>query len=212
MTTVVYLIRHGATAVNREIPNRLQGKGIDLPLDPIGREQAARAAEALASHPLRAVYASPMLRALETASIVAVPHGLAPIPVEDIIEADVGRWEGLTWAEASAQDPEQHDQFHANPGTVPYPGGESFQDVQRRSVPALAALAASHAGERIAVIAHNVVNRAVLASLLGLPIDLARALRQSNCGINVLHYHRAGRVELFAMNACLHLEGLEPGP
>jgi broad specificity phosphatase PhoE len=211
MTTVVYLLRHGATAVNREVPNRLQGKGIDLPLDPIGREQAARAAEALAGHRLEAVYASPMLRALQTASIVAEPHRLTPAPIEAIIEADVGRWEGLTWAEASAQDPEQYDRFHANPGTIPYPDGESFQDVQRRAIPALAALAANHPGGRIAVIAHNVVNRAVLASLLGLPIDLARSLRQSNCGINVLHY-RPGGVELFAMNACLHLEGLEPGP
>lgn len=206
--TRVYLIRHGSTSANLEVPYRLQGRGSDRPLDPAGRDQSRRAAGALAGLGLAAVYSSPLLRALETARIVAGPHGLEPVPVEALTEAEIGRWEGLTWAEARDRDPDLHDAFHASPGTVPYPDGESFLDVQRRAVPALGALAAAHPGGSIAAVAHNVVNRAVLAGLLGLPIDLARSLRQFNGGINILEFDGdAGRV--VSMNACLHLDTID---
>ena len=129
--TIVYLLRHGATAANREIPYRLLGRSLDLPLDEEGVEQARRAGEALRGHRLAAVYSSPMLRAVETAAGVARPHGLEPIVVEGLIEADLGRWEGLTWEQARAGDPGHHEAFFARPGAVPYPDGESFLDAQR---------------------------------------------------------------------------------
>ncbi len=205
--TRVYLIRHGATAVNQAVPYRLQGRGSDLPLDPTGREQARLAAEALAGLRLSALYSSPMARALETARIVGRPHGLEPLAIDELTEADVGRWEGLTWDEILAADRERYERFHAQPGTVPYPDGESFLDVARRVTPAIASLAASHPGERIVVVGHNVVNRAYLAGLLGLPIDLARSLRQSNGGINVIDYDDQGQsAQVLTLNASLHLE------
>jgi broad specificity phosphatase PhoE len=207
MATLVYLLRHGATAANRESPYRLQGRGSDLPLDAIGVAQVRRAADALASLPIAAVYTSPLARARETARVVARPHGLEPVEVAALVEADLGRWEGLTWDEARARDPEHHHRFLARPGTVPYPGGESFDDVRRRVAPALAELAAAHDGGRIVVVGHNVVNRAYLAPLLGLPIDRARPLRQSNGGINVLRFDGDGAC-VVTLNACLHLEGL----
>jgi broad specificity phosphatase PhoE len=208
MTTRVYLLRHGATEANRAVPYRLQGSGIDLPLDALGNEQARRAAEALAALGLEAVYASPLLRAMETARWVARAHGLGLVAVAELAEADVGRWEGLTWEQARERDPEWHDRFHANPGAVPYPGGESFLDVGRRVSPAIAGLAAAHPGARIAVVGHNVVNRAYLAPLLGLTIEKARALRQANGGINLIEYEEE-QIRVVTLNACLHLEGLE---
>ena len=209
MATLVYLLRHGATAANRLVPYRLQGRGSDPPLDPLGTEQARRAAAALAGVPLAAVYSSPLARALQTAAIVARPHALEPVAVAPLVEADLGRWEALTWDEARARDPDHFARFHAAPGTVPYPGGESFADVARRVAPALAALAAAHDGGRIAVVGHNVTNRAYLAGLLGLPIDRARPLRQSNGGINLVEY-QGDEARVLTLNACLHLEGLAP--
>ena len=209
--TRLYLIRHGATEANRARPYRLQGRGTDLPLDEVGRSQARRASEVLVSAGVRlaVVYSSPLRRAMETARLVAEPHGLEPCPVALLTEADVGRWESLTWDEVRAREPELHDRFHADPGRVPYPEGESFADVAVRVVPVMADLALKHPGEVIAVVAHNVVNRAYLAELLGVPIERARALRQSNGGINVIDYHEDGRVEVFSVNGALHLEGLE---
>lgn len=204
MTTLVYLLRHGATALNRLVPYRLQGRGSDPSLDPEGQDQARRAAEALASLPISAVYTSPLARAFETAAAAALPHRLDPVAVPGLIEADIGRWEGLTWDEAQAQDPVHHAQFHAHPGATAYPGGESFLDVSRRVAPVIAALAAAHPGEQIIVVGHNVVNRAYLASLLGLPIDRARSLRQANGGINLIQYNGPS-AQVVTLNASLHL-------
>ncbi|MEO6811729.1 MAG: histidine phosphatase family protein [Isosphaeraceae bacterium] len=204
MTTLVYLLRHGATALNRLVPYRLQGRGSDPSLDPEGQDQARRAAGALATLPITAVYTSPLARAFETAAIVALPHRLDPVAVPALIEADIGRWEGLTWTEAQAQDPDQHARFHADPGATAYPDGESFLDVSRRVGPTLADLADAHLGEQIIVVGHNVVNRAYLATLLGLPIDLARSLRQSNGGINLIQYDGPS-ARVVTLNATLHL-------
>jgi broad specificity phosphatase PhoE len=206
--TRIYLLRHGATAANLAIPYRLQGKGSDLALDGLGIEQARRAAEALSALKLSAVYTSPMLRAVETARLIARSHRLEPIEEPALSEADVGRWEGLTWEEARARDPEWYSRFQEHPGTVPYPGGESFLDVATRVSPALVRMAANHPQGRVAVVGHNVVNRAYLALVLGLAMDRARSLRQSNGGINVIHYE-AGGARLMTLNAALHLEGIE---
>jgi broad specificity phosphatase PhoE len=202
--TTVYLLRHGATAANREVPYRLLGRTLDLPLDEEGRDQAQRAARVLESLPITAVYCSPLLRARETAHAIASKRGQEPIPLPELIEANLGRWEGLTWDQARDADPEYFAAFHAQPGTVPYPGGESFLDAQRRLTPAIAALAAAHPGERIVVVSHNVTNRAYLAGLLGIPIDLARTIRQANGGISVIRYERA-QAEVETLNSCFHL-------
>jgi broad specificity phosphatase PhoE len=202
--TIVYLLRHGATAANREVPYRLLGRSLDPPLDDEGIDQASRAAEVLRAHPLAAVYASPMRRAVETGAAVGRPHGLAPVVEDGLIEADLGRWEGLTWDHARGADPEHHDAFFAHPGTVPYPDGESFLDAQRRMLPTVAGLAAQHPGVRIAVVSHNVTNRAYLAALMGIPIDRAREIRQANGGISVIRYEKAKAV-VETLNASFHL-------
>ncbi len=201
--TRVFLIRHGATVSNRERPYRLQGRGSNLPLDEIGLDQARRSSELLASFPIAAVYSSPLLRARMTGEAIAAPHDLIVSTLEILMEAEIGRWEGLTWDQARAQDPELYEKFHTNPGTVPYPDGEAFLDVQRRVSPAILDLTKQHPGQTIAVIGHNVVNRAYLAGLLGIPIDQARAIRQSNGGINLIEYGETVTVEM--MNGCLHL-------
>lgn len=211
--TRVYLIRHGATEANRARPYRIQGRGTDLALDAVGRAQAERASGALVAGGVRlsAVYSSPLRRAVETARWVAEPHGLGAQAVEGLTEADVGRWEGLTWDDVREREPDLYDRFHADPGRVPYPEGESFADVAERVTPVMGRLALEHRGESIAVVAHNVVNRAYLAGLLGVPIERARAIRQSNGGINVVEYEDS-RAQVFTVNAALHLEGVEtPG-
>jgi len=211
VTTTLYLLRHGATALNRMVPYRLQGRATDLPLDPEGVEQARLAARALEPLPLAAFYCSPLLRSVETARIIAAPHGGEPRPVAELTEAELGRWEGQTWENIEESEPDLFRQFHARPGTVPYPDGESFLDVQRRVTPAFNRIASDHPGGHVAVVGHNVVNRAYLAGVLGLSINRARTIRQANCGINILEFRR-GKPELTTLNACFHLAALPTGP
>src|SRR5690348_7545795 len=91
-TCTMYLLRHGATENNLMKPPKLQGRGIDLPLSAEGRRQAECAARALEKQQLAAVYSSTLLRAKETAEIIARPHPLPVLTDARLVEVDVGRW------------------------------------------------------------------------------------------------------------------------
>ena len=199
-----YLVRHGATDSNLADPPILQGRTINGPLSPTGRDQAAAAAAALRSLPIKAVYASPLVRAHETASLIAQPHGLAIITVEQLIEVDVGEWERRSWHEIEASEPEAYQRFQQDPANHGYRGGESLIDVSNRVMPAFQQVMQSHAGEEIVIVAHNVVNRVALANALNLPIAQARTLTQDNCGINTLRW-KEDRIKVVSVNERLHL-------
>lgn len=203
-TCLALLIRHGATANNVCVPVKLQGCGSDFPLSEAGLRQAEETARCLATYDLAAVYSSPLLRAQQTAKAIAGPHELEMRTVAELTEVDVGLWEGRTWEEVQRQWPEAHAAYMNDPGSAPYLGGESFQQVRQRAEPALQQLLSSHLGQAIAIIAHNVVYRAVLAPLLGMPLRLARGIHLDNCGITVLR-HRGGATKLLTLNSVLHL-------
>jgi broad specificity phosphatase PhoE len=205
---LLLLARHGATAHNTARPPRLQGRRIDAELSAAGRRQAAELAAALRHVPLDGVFSSPLLRARQTAEAIAAPRGLAVQGLDALAECDVGLWEGCTWAEIEAADPDACARFRADPAAHPYAGGESFDDVRRRVVPALDALAAGHRGRTLAVVAHNIVNRVYLAHCLGLPLARVRELRQDNGGFNLLRC-RDGAARVLTINAVLHLSAWE---
>jgi broad specificity phosphatase PhoE len=207
MRTVLYLLRHGATEANLARPARLQGRRHDPPLAPLGVRQAEITRDVLAVRPLDHCYCSPLLRAAQTAAIVAAPHGLAPRPVEELTECDVGRWEGLDWQTIRARDAAAYERFRANPATFGYPGGESFGDVYRRASAALEGLLTRHAGATLLVVAHHVVNRTYLAGLLGLAVDQARQVTLDNCGISVV-VREGGATTVSMVNAAFHLQGV----
>lgn len=203
--TTVYLIRHGATEANERRPYILQGRGINHGLSEQGRAQARSAGEFLRRYPLQHVYCSPMLRAMETAQEIARPHGVEVRPLEGLQEVDVGAWEGLDWGTIENQFPEAYLAFRSDPWETPYLGGESYAAVLARVQPLFERLFETHAGERIAVVAHNVVNRAYLAHVLGLEMRRAKDLRQSNTGINIIR-RRDGETHVMTLNGTFHLE------
>jgi broad specificity phosphatase PhoE len=186
-------------------PPVLQGRGVNLGLSAEGVRQAQRTAEFLRDRPLAAAYTSVLARAVETAQIIAAPHGLEVKQLEAITEVDVGLWEGRSWTEIEKTDAEAYRLFMEDAGQHGYLGGETLAQVEARVTPALREVMASHLGERVLVVAHNVVNRAFLASLLQLPMARARILRQDNGCVNVIRYH-GGEVELITMNAVFHLQ------
>ncbi len=204
--TWLYLVRHGATAANERVPYILQGNAIDLPLSPTGEGQARSVAGFLRQFPIRRVYSSTMIRARQTAEAIAGELGVAASVAEDLQECNVGEWEGLDWETIRKRYPEEHGRFVANPAETPYLGGESYADVLRRARPVIARLLETHAGESLAVVAHNVVNRAILADLLGLDLRLAPKLVQGNGCVNLIRC-RAGHTELVTLNAVFHMHG-----
>lgn len=106
----LYVIRHGQTDYNRE--SRLQGAR-DIPLNALGREQAAGNGKALAALPgfdpdLHDWVASPLMRTRETMELVRLNAGLDPTGYRTdplLIEVCFGDWEGSTLAEVEAANP-----------------------------------------------------------------------------------------------------------
>ncbi len=205
-TCWLYLVRHGATANNRARPPRLQGRRTDPALSEEGRRQARRTADFLAHAAIRAVYSSPLARARQTAEAIAAPHTLAVEIVDDLTEIDVGDWEGRTWEEIEATDREAYRAFMADPAANPYLGGETIGHAAARSTPVLQHLMEENPGRAVVAVAHNVVNRAWLAQLLGLPLGRYRSVPQDNCGVNLIRY-RHGRAKAVTVNGVFHLEG-----
>jgi broad specificity phosphatase PhoE len=158
----VYLARHGQTAYNRE--GRFQGQQA-IPLDDTGRAQAAQLAERAADYGFQALWCSPLLRARETADIVAAAISLEPIEDARLMETDAGDWTDLTFVEVRAQTPELFDAFAAADPSFAFPGGESFAQQELR---VSAALRDVEAGELPAlVVCHGMVIRAAFAARAG---------------------------------------------
>ncbi|MCE9548410.1 MAG: histidine phosphatase family protein [Planctomycetia bacterium] len=205
--TYLYLLRHGATDNNVAHPPRLQGRGHDGPLSAVGIAQSQAAARLLADRPLVAVYSSPLLRARQTAEFLAAPHGLSVGLIDALVEVDVGSWEGRDWAEIERSEPEAFRRFMEDPAQHGYAGGESLGAVQQRVLPAILQLLTRHAGQSIAVVAHNNVNRCVLANVLGSPLAKARAIAQENCAVNLIRVGADQAMSVMAQNYVEHLRG-----
>jgi len=203
-TCWLYLVRHAATANNRARPPRLQGRRTDPPLSDEGFQQARQTGRLLAESPLAAVYSSPLLRARQTAEAIALPHGLEVEIVDDLIEVDVGDWEGRPWDEIERNDPAAYKAFMTDASVHPYLGGENLQTVLDRAAPALERLMAANLGRLVVAVAHNVVNRSYLARLMDMPLARYRLVPQDNCGVNLLRY-RDGKVKVVTLNAVFHL-------
>jgi broad specificity phosphatase PhoE len=166
--TTIVLVRHGETDWNRE--RRFQGHA-DMPLNDTGRTQAAVLASALDGQKLAVVYTSPLRRASETATIVAARLGLDVRPLEALREIHVGAWEGLTIDEVRERFPEQVSVDWRSG----WPGGETYDELGARVLPALIALAGEHSDERVLVVTHAGPVRAALAAAMGLSHEDARA-------------------------------------
>lgn len=206
--TYLLLIRHGATPPNEQQPFILQGCGINPSLSESGQRQVNALSQFLSlNSAINHVYCSPMTRAKETALAVSQPFDLIPQEISEIHECDVGHWEGKSWDIIEQEFPEAYRAFEEDPAQNRYAGGESYNDVLNRSEPAIQNLLEQHAGETIAVIAHNVVNRVYLAKLLGLEIRRAKEITQTNTGINIIR-HQQGQTKLITLNSFFHLNDI----
>ena len=189
MSTTIYLVRHGSV-VGAET-RRFIGH-LDVPLSAAGEAEAGALARRLAGTAFAAVYSSDLTRTRRTAEILAAPHGLDSVPLPELREFAMGRWEGLTAAEIRALDPDAFEAWMADIGRFQFPGGESLADVESRAWPALERIAARHAGARVLVVAHGGPNRILLCRALGMAPDRILALGQDYAALSVLERGSSG--------------------
>ena len=150
------LIRHGESLANAE---RRFTHGPHEPLSRKGRDEAVERGRLVAKRfdPV-ALYASPFVRALETARLIGAALGLEPVVVEALREQDFGALKGQGY-DAVRGDPTWHtDRWRFRPG-----GGETLEEVFHRVGPALDAIADRHLGEQVVVVSHGGVMAALHA-------------------------------------------------
>ncbi len=202
--TRLFLVRHGATQLTAE--DRFSGAvGVDLSVE--GRAQVERLAERLASEPIAAVYASPLSRTIETATILATPHRLPVIHRDGLREISHGRWEGLTRHEVEARFGEEYASWDADPFAFAPEGGESGVAVLARALPVIREIVVSHVGQNVAVVSHKATLRLLLSSLLGFDARGYRdRLDQSPACLNVVDFKDPVRARLMLFNDVSHYQ------
>ena len=171
-TTTFALIRHGQTDWNAAA--RIQG-ATDIPLNDVGRGQAADAVAPLKRYGWDFIVSSPLSRAAETADLIGEQLGLdAARRIPSLIERNYGPAEGLS-AGAELDALRFPGGFH---------GAETEEAVAARGVDALRQLAEQHPGARIIVVAHGTLIRLSLAHALDAQIGSI-----SNATLNLVHHH-----------------------
>ena len=196
--TRLLLVRHGATTASAE--DRFAGS-IDTPLSDEGRRQARLLGERLAREEIDAVYASPMVRAMDTARLACRD----PLPTPELREIAHGHWEGLTRAEAERRFPEEVAAWEEDPFTFAPEGGESGLSVLARALPVIRGIVERHQGRQVLVVSHKATLRLVLCSLLGIEAKGYRdRLDQSPACLNVVDFRDPVRARLMLFNDTSH--------
>lgn len=195
MTTLL-LIRHGENDFLKKgrLPGRLPG----IHLNQRGREQAQALADSLQALPIKAIYSSPLERALETAAPLARLKGLEVQTVPALADTDVGRWQGRSWKVLGRT--KIWKVVQAAPSRFRFPEGESFVEAQTRLATALEQIAAAHPRDKVvAVVFHADPIKLAVAHFLGLPLDHFQRLAVDAGSVTMLQLGGMG-VRLAALN------------
>jgi broad specificity phosphatase PhoE len=205
-TTTVLLIRHGRSA--DVVPGSPESR--DPGLHEVGKEQAARLSQRLASKQIDAVYASHLSRAIETARPLAEARGLTVRVVEDLQEVLLGDWgEGEFRRRAAAGDPE----FLAAMATGRWdaiPGAERDEDLRARVTAVVQGVGDSHPDQTVAVVSHGGAINACLCGLFG--IDRSHMASIENTSITTVTLRVGVPARLITLNDCNHLYDPVYGP
>jgi broad specificity phosphatase PhoE len=198
------LVRHGATANNAE--RRFTGQS-DAPLSPLGQRQAEALAGVLADEPFDLILSSDLMRARQTAAIIAA-HNPTPLRFDpDLREVALGEWEGRVYADVAATDGERLTRWEADPKAPAPPGGESIAQLGARAAGAIARCQAEYPTGRVLCVTHGAFIGALLCHLLGIPLAHRTQFRYDNAGITELDLAAAHGM-LSRLNDTGHLRGL----
>ncbi|MEU9441376.1 bifunctional RNase H/acid phosphatase [Streptomyces sp. NPDC048304] len=199
------LLRHGETPLTPQ--KRFSGSGgTDPSLSAAGREQAHRAAEALARRgTIQAVVASPLTRTRETAAIVATRLGLDVTIEEGLRETDFGAWEGLTFGEVRERYPDDLNAWLADPEAHPTGGGESFAETAVRIAAARDKLVAAYAGRTVLLVTHVTPIKMFVRQALGAPPESLFRMELSAASLSAVAYYADGNASVRLFNDTSHL-------
>jgi probable phosphomutase (TIGR03848 family) len=185
--TRLLLIRHADNDWVRS--GRLAGWTPDIHLNETGQRQAEALGERLAAAKLRAVYSSPLERAVETAQAVLKHHPDLELRIEEGLgEVHFGAWTGKRLRKLARTRLWQVVQGY--PSGMRFPKGESFHEMQARVVGTLERIAGEHPQGTVAIFSHSDVIKAVVAHYAGMHLDLFQRIVISPASISIIDLHR----------------------
>ncbi|GJT78685.1 phosphoglycerate mutase-like protein 4 [Tanacetum coccineum] len=203
--TEIVIVRHGETEWNAD--RRIQGH-LDIDLNDVGRQQAVAVAERLSKEPkISAIYSSDLKRALETAKTIASKcGGLQVIQEPNLRERHLGDLQGVVYGDAPTLKTKAYEALQSHGMDVEIPGGgESLNQLSRRCTASLQTIASKHRGERVVVVTHGGVIRALHErASTG---KRHRAGRILNVSVNVLHLTDTEKWVIKSWGDVSHLNG-----
>lgn len=228
MTTRVILVRHGQSNYNAQ--RRIQGRLDHSVLTEKGCEDAKIVGQTLKGISFDAVYCSPLQRAKQTAELILSQFDTPPQlqPTEQLLEIDLPLWAGMERDAVVEQFAEDYRGWQERPH-------EFFMTIsgdhgERQHFPVLALfeqakqlwkdLLARHQNQTLLIVAHNGINRCLIATALGIQPQYYQSIQQSNCGVSVLNFSgvtpgelpQPAAVQLESMNVTTHVGHQFPKP
>lgn len=193
---LLLLIRHGENDYVKT--GKLAGRIPGVHLNEKGRKQAQALGEALTDVPLKAVYSSPLERAMETAQPIAESHKLTILQEPGLMDTDIGKWQGRSLA--ALRLIKAWKVVQSAPSRFRFPEGESFLDAQTRYVDALERIIARHKPKDVvAVVFHADPIKLAVAHYIGLPLDQFQRLGCDTGSVSALAIGEMG-ASLLKMN------------
>ena len=180
---VALLMRHGETPWNRQ--GRVMGRN-PVELDQHGRAQVAALVEFVRALKPDLIVTSPLVRARQSAEIIAAGLG-GGVPIREdpqIAEVEYGRWEGMTYEDLIVD--EDYLLYRDEPILSSTPGGECIGEVQARGVAAVMRTMAAHVGQRVIFVSHGDIIRTVLCYFLGLELKFFNRVRVDNAALSAI--------------------------
>ena len=186
---LLLLIRHGENDYSKK--GRLAGWLPGIHLNEKGKAQAAELGKALADSPIRAIYSSPLERALETAEPIAQSHGLKIIQEPGLIESNVGKWQGQSIRRLAIT--KYWRIVQRAPSRAGHPDGETFLQTQTRVVSALDEICKKYKPQDIiACVFHSDPIKLAVAHYMGLPLDHFQRLACDTASVTMLAVSESG--------------------
>lgn len=203
--TRILLVRHGRTAWNKE--EIFRGTE-DIPLDDQGRREAACARDHLKGYAIHAALTSPLTRAVETAEIILEPHGVRAEIHQGLSDLNYGDWQGVSHEEVKRRYPELYRQWKKAPHTVAFPNGESLGAVRDRALRVAQEVVERYPDKVVLLAAHRVVNKVLIAALLGIDNSHFWEIGQDTAAINIFDYSEGSWICRLLNDTC-HLRSLD---
>ena len=201
MTTRIILVRHGQTESNKT--GFYMGHSNE-DMNETGYSQVQCLSSKLAELPIASIYTSPLRRTLSTASVIARPHKLEPVPVNGLIENYPGDWQGLHKDEIIRKWPELCQQWLTDPTAVTLPNGEKFEEVVERAIRAFDLILEGNEGKHAIIVTHEIIVKVLVIHALGAPSSIYRRFDINNASNSTMRI-TGNRINIETLNDTSHL-------